>query len=111
MALKPLNDWAGRLQSDATKVNNDDKDAKGDFVTDGYPDGNPNAQGPKMRPLYDATAGHANHPTDLHDEAYPAPYPRIQKGAVAQGSRSARFRGRTGDDERSGVSGKWPQAD
>lgn len=103
---KPLNDWAGTKQSDASKVNNADRDAPGPIVQDGLGFSDPNAMGPTMRPLYDATAGACNYPADMHD-TYTKPYPRVQKGAVAQGSRSAGFRGKTGDDERNGPDGSW----
>jgi hypothetical protein len=113
MPTKPLNRWAGKLQSDAAKVNHNDRDAKGPIVQDGLSESDPNAMGRAMRPVYDATASAASHWADQHD-ANPedVPYPRVQPdSAAAEGSRSARFRGRTGDDERTGPAGKFDQSD
>ncbi len=106
MATKPLSTWGSSQQSDATRVNNDDRTAKGNLVSDNFGEGNPNAQGPTMRPLYDATASKASHFADMHD-AGGLPYPRVQRGAVAQGSQATRARGKTGDDERDGPDGQW----
>ena len=109
---KPLDSWAGTRQSDAVKVNHDDRDAPGPIVQDGFGFSDPNAMGPTMRPLYSEYARQASHWADQHD-ANPedVPYPRIQRGAVAEGSQSARFRGKTGDDERFGPAGQFDEVD
>ena len=81
---RPLKDWAGTEQSDAVKVNENDRDASGNFATgDPYAMGNPNAMGPRMRPLYDATAAAASGLADEHDQM-PLKV-RVQRGVVAAG--------------------------
>src|SRR5579859_1491814 len=104
MATKPLSTWGTSQQSDATRVNTNDRTPTGNLVSDNFGEGNPNAQGPVMRQLYDATASKASHFADMHD-AGGLPYPRVQRGAVAQGNQAARNRGKTGDDERNGPGG------
>lgn len=141
MPTKPLNKYAGikpqhggkgapdKQQSDAAKVNEYDRDS-GQAVTDGFSESDPNGMGPTMRQVYTATAGAfsdapeyvfgdfpANkgkgqlngkyNGADMHTDHYEAPYPRRQTGAAAQGYRGTK----TGDDERTGVSGKWPDSD
>lgn len=108
MAMKPLNKYAPRKGSkvdreDAGPANEFDRDADTSF-TDNFGEGDPNAKGPTMRPVYDEYATSASHWADQHD-ANPedVPYPRIQRGSVAAG-----FRGRTGDDERAGPGGPAP---
>lgn len=122
---KPLSKWLTRKagkkpigatpqpdQTDGKRVNNFDVAAPGPIVQDGFGDSDPNALGPNMRPLYHEFARPASHWADQHD-ANPedVPYPRIQRGAVAEGSRSARFRGKTGDDERFGPAGQFDPVD
>jgi len=105
MATKPLSTWGTSQQSDATRVNTNDRTPTGNLVSDNFGEGNPNAQGPTMRPPYHVYASKASGFADEHDRELP--YPRIQRGAVAQGSQATRDNGRTGDDERSGPGGKW----
>lgn len=111
MPTKPLNNWgpaAGKTnRQDATRQNQNDRDSKGSFVTNPWGEGDPNAMGPTMRPVYDATASGPEAGADAHNDHYPKPYPRVQKGVVAGGGKKRGGAG-TGDDERPGPAGKWP---
>lgn len=109
--MKPLDKWAGKQQSDAAKANNYDRDASGDFVHDGFADGgDPNAMGPTMRPLYDATAGAFTgerggfNGADMHNDHYPAPLPRSERSCKYSGAGNAKL---GGDDGRDGPDGSW----
>lgn len=92
--MKPLNTWAPgagkRGAQESERQNNSDKASSA----------NPNAMGRAARPVPHQCAGAANYPADGHD-TYDAPYPRIQRGAVATGAFGAKT------DKRDGAGGKW----
>lgn len=78
-------------RQDADRLNHNDRDS----LTD------PNAMGPSMRSPYDATASGPEAGADMHNDHYPAPYPRIQRGNIGvHGKRST-------DDKRSGPGGRF----
>ena len=61
----------------------------------------PNAMGPTMRAPYDATAAGPEAGADMHNDHYPAPYPRRSNGVIGvHGKRST-------DDRRSGPAGRF----